>query len=57
MGVVEGSSVMGISEAEMKALSEAEYRNLYEKTEQVYREAGADYVIAHLGQLLEILEL
>lgn len=57
MGVVEGSSVMGISEEEMKALSESEYRSLYEKTEQVYREAGADYVIAHLGQLLEIVEL
>lgn len=57
VGVVEGSSVMGISEEEMKALSEKEYRSLYEKTEQVYREAGADYVIAHLGQLPEIVEL
>lgn len=56
VGVVDGSSVMGISEAEMKQLTPEEYENLYKKTEQVYRKAGADYVIAHLGELPNIIE-
>lgn len=56
VGVVEGSSVMGISEEETKALTQEEYQRLYEKVERTYREAGADYVIANLGQLPAIIE-
>lgn len=55
VGIVEGSSVMGLSLEEFEALSKEEYRALYEKTERVFLEAGADYVISNIRGILPLI--
>ena len=51
VGVVEGSSVMGISEQAYEALAEEEKAMLCDKTERIFRGAGADYVIRNMSEL------
>lgn len=55
VGVLEGSSEMGLTEEEYEALSEEERKALLEKTTKKFREAGADYVINNMGELLTLL--
>lgn len=45
MGVVEGSSVMGLSEDEYAALDEDVREDACARAERVFREAGADAVV------------
>lgn len=52
VGIVEGSSVMGLSEEEFNALDKDTYRALYAKTEEVFLRAGADYVLPNMKALL-----
>lgn len=56
VGVVEGSSIMGLSEEEFARLSLEEYKELYKKVECIYWQAGADYVIPNLGSLVPLVE-
>ena len=45
VGVVEGSSVMGLSEDEYAALDEDAREDACARAERVFREAGADAVV------------
>lgn len=57
VAVLEGSSEMGLSQKEYEALSEEEKQDLCEKTKQNFLEAGADYVIRDMSDLLGIVSL
>ena len=54
VGIIEGSSEMGLTEEEYQSLSEAERTERDETVIRAYREAGADYVIRHMGELLSL---
>ena len=56
VGVLEGSSEMGLTEQEYEALSEAGKKAAKERLTQSYREAGADYVIDHMGCLCDLID-
>lgn len=51
VGVTDGSSVAGCSEAEWNALSEDDKNVVREKAKKVFLDAGADYVIRDLSEL------
>lgn len=55
-GIVVGSSVMGLTKAEYDALSDEEKEAACRRTEQVYREAGADYILRDIRGLLDLAE-
>ena len=55
VGILEGSSVLGLTEQEYKDLSPEERKEREEKAEEVYRQAGADYVIRDIRGVLELL--
>lgn len=56
VGVVEGSSEMGLTQAEFEALSQEERDTLCKRTEEIFKEAGADYVIRNMEELPELIE-
>lgn len=51
VGVIEGSSIMALSEAEYEKLHEDEKADICNHVKKVYEEAGADYVISNLSEL------
>ena len=53
VGIVEGSSELGVSRAEWEALSGTAREALAREVEKRYRDAGADYVIADIRGVLE----
>lgn len=53
VGIVEGSSELGLSRAEWEALSGTAREALAREVEKRYRDAGADYVIADIRGVLE----
>ena len=55
VGVLEGSSVLGLSQKEYEALSDAEKEEKLKEAEKTFMEAGADYVIRDIRGLLDIL--
>lgn len=55
VGVLEGSSVLGLSQKEYEALSDAEKEKKLKQAEKTFMEAGADYVIRDIRGLLDIL--
>ena len=55
IGVVEGSSEMGMTRKEYEALTEETRLVEIERVESIYRKAGADHVILNLGELPYIL--
>ena len=55
VGVVDGSSVMGLSEEEYKALNAEERFALEERTRKLYLESGADYVIQNFSELEDLI--
>lgn len=57
VGIVEGSSVMGLSEDEFNALDKEAYRRLYAKTEEVFIRAGADFVLPNMKALPALIEV
>lgn len=54
IGVVEGSSELGMTKEEYEALGEQERENAVQKVTERFLAAGADKVILHMGQLLEL---
>lgn len=56
IGIVEGSSVMGLTETEFEALTLPQYRAIYTKTAQVFQEAGADYILPNLSALIPLIK-
>lgn len=55
VGVVEGSSVMGLSETEYEKLSVEEKTEQCNFVKEVYEKAGADYVIQNMSELICLL--
>lgn len=55
VGIIEGSSAMGLKEAEFEALSEEEKENICNLVRQNYLEAGADCVVQDIRGILELL--
>lgn len=55
VGILEGSSVIGLSQEEYEALSDAGKQEICEKAEKTYREAGADYVVKDIRGILDLL--
>lgn len=55
VGVVEGSSVMGLSEAEYEKLSVEEKTEQRNRVKKVYEKAGADYVIQNMSELTALV--
>lgn len=51
VGVIEGSSVMGLSQKAYEALAESEQISICDKVGKVFDEAGADYVIRNMSEL------
>ncbi len=56
IGIIEGSSIMGYSEAEYSALSNEKKVAEVERVRKVYSACGADYVINNMGELLPLIE-
>lgn len=54
VGVIEGSSVMGLTKEEYDDLTPAERMAECKRVAEVYKEAGADYVIKDVSGLLEL---
>lgn len=56
IGVIEGSSIMALSEAEYQRLDEDEKANISNHVKEVYEKAGADYVISNLSELPSLIQ-
>lgn len=55
VGVIEGSSEMGLSEAEYEALSEEEKEDQIARVKEKFLNAGADAVIRNMKELTDLL--
>lgn len=55
VGVIEGSSELGLSQAEFEALDAAEREDLCKKAEETFRSAGAHFVIRDLSELPQLI--
>ena len=56
VGVIEGSSIMALSETEYQALNEDEKARICDQVKAVYQKAGADYVISNLSELPALIQ-
>ena len=56
VGVIEGSSIMALSEAEYEKLNEADNADICSRVKKVYEVAGADYVIGNLSELPMLIQ-
>ena len=56
VGIIEGSSLMGLSYEEYENLSKTENENLSKEVEKKYMENGADYVIKNMSHLEDLIE-
>ena len=57
VGVVEGSSVLGLSQVEYEALTPEVRRAACRRAEETFRAAGAHFVLNNLSQLPELLHM
>lgn len=55
IGLVEGSSELGLTQAEYEALTPDARAQARRRAEQTYRHAGADFVLQHMGHLPQLL--
>ena len=55
VGIIKGSNVVGLNEAEYNALDEPAKKELHEKARKIYLDAGADYVIEDITELPEVI--
>ncbi len=56
VGVIDGSSVMGLNEDQFNALSDTEKKERREQVRQIFVEVGADYMIQDITELPNILK-
>ena len=56
VGVVEGSSEMGLTQTEYEALTKEEQEICCQKTEEIFKAVDADYVIRNLAELPKLIE-
>ena len=56
IGIIEGSSVMGMSEEEYNQMADAEKEKEKARIAEVYLSAGADYVIDNMSSLTALIE-
>lgn len=56
VGIIEGSSVMGLSKAEYDALSQSEKEAACKKTADIFLSAGADFVVKDIRGILELVK-
>ncbi len=56
VGIIEGSSVMGLNEEEFDALSDVEKEAEAVRVTEVYQQAGADYVIRNMSELCGLID-
>ena len=57
VGVIEGSSVLGLSQTEYEALTPEERRDVCRRAEETFRTAGAHFVLNDLSQLPELIRM
>lgn len=55
VGVLEGSSEMGLSQLEYESLSEEEKAKECERVRKIYFNCGADYVIQNMSELADLI--
>lgn len=55
VGVVEGSSLSGMSESEFEKLSEREKESEFLRVSEIYKNCGADYVIKNMNELVGLI--
>lgn len=56
IGIVEGSSIMGLSEAGYENLSEEQKKEAIRRVQNVYQNCGADYIIMNMSELPALIE-
>lgn len=56
VGVIEGSSIMGLTEAAYVQLSDAQRQSEIDRVRQVFEAAGADEIILNLSELPALIE-
>jgi len=56
VGVLEGSSMLGLSLNEYQSLSEVEKREAFDKITEEYKNAGANYVVKNLIELADLIK-
>lgn len=56
VGIIEGSSVMGYTEAEYEAFSTERKELECQRVCHVYEACGADYVISNMSELIPLIE-
>ena len=56
VGILEGSSVMGLTQEEYEALDSKKKEAANEKARQIYFEAGADYVVKDIRGILDLVK-
>lgn len=56
VGVIEGSSEIGLSQEEFEAMNISERENICREAEKIFRNAGADFVIRNLSELPELVK-
>lgn len=56
IGVIEGSSMLGLSESEFNELNEKDRHRAVERVKEAYINEGADYVINNLSELIAIIQ-
>ena len=55
VGIIEGSSVMGYTEAEYETFSPERKELERQRVRQVYEACGADYVISNMSELIPLI--
>jgi len=57
VGVIKGSSLLGLSQTEYDNLNNIDKNSLYAKVRQIYNKAGADFVINEITDLPTLIEI
>lgn len=56
VGIIEGSSVMGYTEAEYETFSPERKKLECQRVRQIYEACGADYVTSNMSELISLIE-
>lgn len=56
VGIVEGSSIMGLSEQEYQALTPQQKNEQSARVRKVYQQCGADFVLEDMRQLPALID-